>query len=315
MKFLIFGMFFFVVLLIGFFSYFFYYNPFKISEFIEIENDNTDLINKSYLEVNIDSYPEGMLFYENIRFPEKMITYSIDKSCSDNRTNDARNAFNILNQENVLLFNEVQEYGQIFVICSGNFKEISKEHFIAGEGGPSNLINAINYHIILNGTIFLYTDNECFQPVVAIHEILHVLGFKHSSDVNSIMYNTSNCNEHIPFEILSKIKELYYDPTLPDLSLEKASAIKFGNYLNFNVNMINKGLALSPKTNLTIYVNGKKFSTYEIGELGIGAGKSISVENAKSLASTFNISFVIDEENNIAEIDEQNNVKSLFLEG
>ena len=159
----------------------------------------------------------------------------------------------------------------------------------------------------------LYRGNECSTPIVAIHEIFHVLGFKHSTNSKSIMYNFSECNQEIGQEIIDKIYELYGESSLPDLYFEDINATETGRYVNFEVQILNGGLAISNNVSFSIYANSDKVSNYEIGGLDIGAGKIIRVENLAVPYSTTNLTFIIDEDDSIFELNKKNNKKNLIL--
>lgn len=283
---------------------------FKTQSFNIVDNSSPNIVaNSSYP----DLYPQGMLFYDNIRFSDKFINYSINPDCSSTRVQDAREAFDILASNTPLVFSEVGNNGQIDVSCSQEVKEVNSDHFIAGEGGPSYIINTSKYQVILNGSVLLYKDSSCTKPIVAIHEVLHVLGFKHSSDPQSIMYNVSSCGQKITPEIISKIYSLYQDPSLPDLAFEDVVANKSGVFLDFNVIVSNEGLVSSQDVNLSVYADDEFVSRYDIGPLDVGAGKILSVQNARIAYNTNKISFFIDEENSIKEIDKKNNIKNLVI--
>jgi len=259
-----------------------------------------------------EDYPQGMMFYENLRFKQKTISYSIDDSCSEKRFNDAITAFDILDNSTILDFIE-EENGEIFVSCSQEIPQIDERHFISGEGGPTSIVNATNFNVVLNGTILLYEDNDCQSPIVAIHEILHVLGFRHSSNKDSIMYPVSNCKQQITPEILERIDVLYHYPTLPDLVITRVDAVKKGFLLDFAVTVMNAGLDKSPNATLLVYNGDKRIFEYNLGSLEIGVGKVVSTKNTKIFGSNENLTFIVDRDNLISEISEKNNIEALSL--
>ena len=159
-----------VIVLFGIISLLIYDTYFSQTQFFNIvDSDDFTIVNYTIL----DDYPDGVLFYNNLRFPSNKISYSLDSECNEFRADSARGAFSILENNTVLDFTEETE-GQILVSCSQLSEVPEGEYFIAGEGGPNSIINASNFYVSHNGTIFLYTDSSCNRPVVAVHEILHV---------------------------------------------------------------------------------------------------------------------------------------------
>ncbi len=283
----------------------------EIENFVPVKDDgaNASIVNNLIL----DDFPEGALFYDNMRFQDKRISYFIDVMCSDERANDARNAFRLLEENTILNFYEVNLGGQIEVSCSDIERRVDEDYFVAGEGGPSSIINASNYYVINNGTIFLYRDNSCSKPIVAIHEILHVLGFKHSINKDSIMFNTAKCNQKISNDIIDTIYDIYSVPELPDLIIREAKAEKKGIDFSFDVEIINAGLDESSPMNLTLYGNNKIIGVYNIGKMNIGTGKEIVVSGIRVNKNLQEVSFIIDDEGIINEINEGNNRYDLVI--
>ncbi|MAG07778.1 hypothetical protein CMI46_03100 [Candidatus Pacearchaeota archaeon] len=254
-----------------------------------------------------DEFPDGMMFYGNLRFADKKITYTVDEECSDSRKADMFEAFGILEEKTVLDFTQVSDGGQIQATCSDDFVQPDTKHFIVGEGGPNHIIDNGRYQIISNGTILLYTDDDCKNPLVSLHEILHVLGFQHSSNENSVLYSVSNCKQKFSNDIIDKINSLYEDPSLPDLVFKDVNVSKKGRYLSFGVTVINKGLVKSGNTNLSLFYNDNELDSFELEDFEVGRGKILNVENLKVPRALNEVVFVIDESNRVLEIDESNN--------
>ena len=308
---IIYGLFFMIFIVLLFLVWILFYQTY-LSENIPFQT-----LNKQGLPIisNIsgqEDYPQGMMFYENLRFKQKTISYSIDDSCSEKRANDAITAFDILDNSSVLDFIE-KEDGEIFVSCSTDMPQVDEKHFVVGEGGPTSIINATNFNVIADATILLYEDSKCQNPIVAIHEILHALGFKHSSNENSIMYPVSNCKQQIPPEIFERMDILYHYPTLPDLAITRIDAVKKGFLLDFTVTVMNTGLDDAPNATLLVYSGNKGIFTYDLRSLEIGVGKVITARNIRLLGGNESVTFAVDRDNLISEISEKNNIEALIL--
>jgi hypothetical protein len=310
-----------IVLLLGcigittYLVYVFYLSPEQnFTPITPFQQNNTPNQERVYPLSNAD-YPEGLLFYPNMRFPDKTISYSISSECTAENAENARKGFSLLQEQTILSFSEETLNGRIKVSCSPEAKKIQEsEYFIAGEGGPTNIINTTKYYVILNGTILLYGQDKCERPIVSIHETLHVLGFKHSTNKASIMYNFSECDQEIDPQIISQISLFYKDPSVPDIQIDKVNATKKGQYLNFEIEITNIGLLPSPATQLLIYANDKQVSDYQLNSIEIGEGERLIVENLKIPISTEKISFIIDPQNTSPELERENNAATLLLE-
>jgi len=298
-----------VIFVTSYYAYDFYLMNQEASVFVEEVEDEGPIT-----DINIvDSYPNGILFYPKMRFISPDITYSIDVNCDSDKIEDAREAFSVLTNETVLRFRRVID-GQISVTCSEDEIFTDSEHFIAGEGGPTYLINNGKYVVIYNGTIQLYKKNTCRSPLVAIHEILHVIGFTHSLNKSSIMYNYSSCNQKITGEIIDKIGEMYADPILPDLKLSNLSASRSGRYLDFEVSVLNVGLADAKDVELVVYDEDRdEIERYDLDDIRIGQGNILKLTNLRVSSSLARVIFVVDSDNLIKEIDEDNNEKVLGI--
>ena len=248
--------------------------------------------------------------FESLRFTDSRISYSISNECSKSRINNAVEAFGILEDKTVLSFYEVNDNPQIKVSCD---KSEEKSNEIVGEGGPTFIINTGKYDVILNGTVKLYEDDNCRTPIIATHEILHVIGFKHIDDKNSIMYKISNCDQELTQDIIDEISRKYQTPSLPDLELRRATVEKDGRYINLEVSVFNIGLAETQNTNLRILEDGKEIKTYNLDNLEVGSGKIIKVKNLLVPNSITGLTFIIDKNNDIPEINETNNREEIVF--
>ena len=260
---------------------------------------------------DINAADKIVQFYPNMRFKDRSISYRLESACPQTKWATIEKAFEILSERTVLSFYHSADNPEIRVLCSEVSPE-SKEkgHFIAGEGGPSEIINTTNFAVILNGRISLYKDEMCDEPKIAIHEILHVLGFDHYNNAGSIMYPTMGCNLEIDREIIDDINRLYYLDSFPDLAIDDIEANKTGRYLNFDINISNIGLADSIGARLEVYVGEEKIANFTVGALEIGMKKMLFIQNVKLPRSSESVTFVVKSddpreltlENNRAEI-------------
>lgn len=246
-------------------------------------------------------------FYPNMRFKDRNISYRLESACTQTKWATIEKAFAILSERTVLSFYHSADNPEIRVLCSEVSPE-SKEkgHFIAGEGGPSEIVNTTNFAVILNGRISLYRDEICDEPNIAIHEILHALGFDHYNNAGSIMYPTMACNLEIDQEIIDDINRLYYLDSLPDLAIDRIEANKTGRYLNFDINISNIGLADSIGASLEIYAGEARIANFTVGALEIGMKKMLFVQNVRLPRNSDTITFVV-KSNDLTELTLENN--------
>lgn len=239
-------------------------------------------------------YQESVQFYPNLRFKDREISYSIDPGCNLNKASNAESAFNRLNDKTILEFYQTSDEAEISVACSAlEAGPGEEEHFVAGEGGPSKIVNASVYNVILNGKISLFRAERCKQPNVATHEILHALGFDHNNDPKSILYNVTSCDQTIDPYIVEEINSLYSVESRPDLYIGSVTASKIGSYIDFEVVVVNGGLKDSANSTLEIKVEDDVVKQFTLNEISIGTQKILSVENLKVPRRTKEVEFII----------------------
>ena len=220
---------------------------------------------------------EGMQFYDNMRYPSSRISYRIDE-CTLQKKQDMEMAFEILSNKTILGFYPVNSEEEISVTCNSKNK-IESGMFIAGEGGPVNITKTDNFNVILNGKILLIRSSECATPNIGLHELLHALGFNHSSNPNNIMYSISNCEQTLGEDVFILINKLYSYPSEPDLSFENVSAVMNGRYLDVNFSVRNNGLKKSEEAKIIIYADGSDVKEVELSSLEVGYGRAITIQN------------------------------------
>ena len=261
-------------------------------------------------------------FYPNMKFNHNKITYSIDEDCDLNKITRIEKSFDELSLKvPILSFFPSRIDPDIEISCTENNKiNIDKKHFIAGEGGAKEIIQTGRYNIITEGMILLYENTkvkskDCPYPNVELHELLHVLGFDHSEDKKSIMYQLiESCDQILDQSIINQLKLLYAEENLPDLYFDKINVIKKGRYLDFNLTVKNSGSINSEEVFLTILDDTSIIQQRNLGTFDIGAGITLVTTNLKLKNLNPNqINFILDKENKIREIDENNNIANIKL--
>jgi hypothetical protein len=224
-----------------------------------------------------NSSDENMQFYDNLRYSSENISYNI-LDCPIGKTDDMKTAFDIIENSTILNFYPVNSHEEISVTCDDK-NRLDGSLFIGGEGGPSNISQAGNFNVISHGTILLIKESNCERPNIAIHELLHALGFNHSLNTKNIMYPVSKCSQTIGQDTLVKINELYSIPSLPDLLFENVSATMDGRYLDLNLTMRNNGLRSSQGGTVETYADGKIIHKIGFEPLLVGHGRIITINN------------------------------------
>ncbi len=141
----------------------------------------------------------------------------------------------------------------------------------------------------------LIKESKCEIPNIGIHEIFHALGFDHSQNPYSIMYNVSKCNQEIGEDLIQKINEIYSYPSYADLSFENVSAIMNGKYLDTNMSVRNNGFSKTENAKILIYADGDLVREVELSDLDIGYGVTVTLRNVWiRQISVDELKFVID---------------------
>lgn len=251
-----------------------------------------------------NSLNSSMQFYDNMRYPGKDISYRIE-SCNLKKEDDMKTAFAILENLTALNFYPVSSKEEIHVTCDEKAK-FEGSLFVAGEGGPINITRAENFNVIHNGAITLLRDSNCQKPNIAVHELLHALGFDHSENQNNIMYPVSKCSQQIGQDTLDTINLLYSFPSQPDLNFEGASASMKGRYLDVSFTVRNNGLNNSGQAEVIIYADNKSVKKISLEPIEIGAGRIVTLTNIlvfQTSVSELKLRVVSDYE----ELDKENN--------
>lgn len=294
-------------------AFIFFVGLLLLYEFFPLTNDNYEMSVPEEKNFNVGVYaPENMQFYESMRFPDREISYRISSFCGVAKKADMEGAFEIIENRTVLKFYPSEKDAEIFVSCQEKDTIDSSGLFIAGEGGPTKIVQTDNFNIIYGGEILLVRNSDCQIPNVPIHELFHVLGFVHSSNPGNIMYNVSKCNQVLGDDIIRRINELYAVESQPDLSFENATAFVHNRYVDINMSVKNNGLVESPKAKIKIYADEELLKEIDFAPLKVGYGRTISLGNVYSKEREISsLRLVID--TSFKELDKENNEAKLEL--
>jgi hypothetical protein len=274
---------------------FFYFVPLNTLRFVpDSENNNFSL----------SSANTQMQFYPNMRYSSNEISYRIS-DCTLQKENDMATAFAIVQNLTTLKFIPVSAGEEISVTCQEK-NRFENDMFVAGEGGVTKIIQSRNFNIILQGEILLIRTSECPRPNVAIHELFHALGFKHSANPSNLMYNITDCDQTISNDIVEEINRLYLTQSAPDLVVENVSAVMKGRFLSVNLSVVNGGLKEAGESKVVIYAGNSAVKNMNILPLEIGQGELITFENI--FVPQIGVEDItVSAESSFKEIDKENN--------
>ncbi len=230
---------------------------------------------------NQSSFSGELQYYPNMRFPDKKISYKISDSCSEEKNSKMKQALTEIELRTGVDFVEASGEEQISIMCKEIKREKLQPYYIAGEGGPTRVINTSLFYVIEKGELQLfYRRSDCDDFNVELHELLHVLGFQHSDNKESIMYNVTFCNQVLTNDIADELKRLYSIQSLPDLYFEEVDAVKKGSYLTLKAEIKNQGLAFADNISLEI-IAGEKTENFKVGDIDYGEGRIIHLKNLR----------------------------------
>jgi hypothetical protein len=245
---------------------------------------------------NITSYTGNLQFYPNMLFNHKTLAYSIEDNCEQAKKDRMMQAFSAIENQtdNVIKFKESLPEQDIFITCNQSnesFNNTAPGYFVAGEGGVERAISTGKFWVIEKGKILLFYDkwNPCWQYNIELHELLHVLGFKHSGNKYSIMYPVTDCSQVFSDDIAKEIKRLYSIPELSDLAISNISASKHGIYINFDIEVRNNGLAECQGIKLVLSSRNKTIDTFDMKDMNYGEGRILNVENVRIPITMLNL--------------------------
>ncbi|MDH4227015.1 MAG: M10 family metallopeptidase domain-containing protein [Deltaproteobacteria bacterium] len=221
-------------------------------------------------------------FAPNMRYEDKVITYRIN-DCPRYKWMDIEKAFNKISGLTPVFFNPVIRDEQLVVNCSPALKKAKKgdDYGVVemGRGGPRYTLGE-HYNIIVGGEVLIERDHDCSEPLVEIHEILHAMGYKHSSDPSSILYPMLDCSQTIKREILDDITRLYNISGLPDLVIKSVTLKKVSKDYVIRVEAVNSGMTESAPAKIIIKNTdtGETVADFAFGSLEPGAGFAHTVK-------------------------------------
>ncbi|MDO8623351.1 MAG: CARDB domain-containing protein [archaeon] len=248
---------------------FYWLIPFRNLEFTSTNGNNNFSIGDS----------NNMQFYQNMRFPESAISYRIEE-CPLNKKNDMEEAFDFLSKKTNLTFYPVTSDEKLYITCDSKIMMDEEGLFIAGEGGPVNITTTDLFNVIYHSKIMLVKESTCFYPNIAIHELLHSLGFDHSANSVNIMYYLSNCDQVLGQDTIGVINNLYSIPSEPDLTFVNVSAKINGRYLDTDLTIKNNGLKMSQKAEIILYSDNQIIKKIDVNPISVGSGVKMSLKNS-----------------------------------
>jgi predicted Zn-dependent protease len=253
----------------------------------EIEQLNILNYNPNIEESLVNVSTDLEQFYENMRFNHNEISYYINPNCPTLKRSKMLMAFKEVEEmlENRVTFKNAQEEkADILVGCSFDSYEKEENIFVAGEGGPTRIVNS-SMPVITKGKILLYSEerSKCDEPVLELHELLHVFGYDHINNEKYIMHPYLNCNQKINSELVNHMRQLYSIEPFSELYFEDVSAYKeryAGKwYLNFNVSVSNIGIIDAENVLLQVYADDSLVEIFELDDNKFGGGENFYVKN------------------------------------
>ena len=267
------------------------------------------------IELNLSDVDSNVKqFYTNMRFNHNLISYYINPNCNLNKKSRMKQAFSRIESEtkNLLSFyKESEANADILVGCSADSYEKEENIFVAGEGGPTRIVNS-SMPVITKGKVLLYNESRaiCDQPLLEIHELMHVFGYDHIDNEKYVMYPYLNCEQEINPELISHMIKIYSIKPYAELSFGKVNAYTeraLGKlYLNFNISITNDGIIDAEETMLSVYSGNVLIESFELETIKLGAGKNFYVNNLPMSAVSNSVKFELSTNSN--EPNKDNNI-------
>lgn len=281
-----------VIIILGFFAFYYVSNSGPIKNLIIEGNGSLSVIEKNYTTT---------MFYSGMRFNHLPVSVYIEPSCGETKNKRIDSALGMLSEKTILTFIESsnKQEADIDIMCSSSSQGETKGYgtYIAGEGGPTETVFTGKFYIIRKGEISLYnTPTDCKSPNVEIHELLHVFGFEHSQDIESILYPYSRCDQQFTSDIINTINDIYSQKALPELILSNLSLNTYSKYAwryaDFEITIANVGMFAADSSVLKIYSANKLVDEFNVSALDYGSSSTLTVENMK-IPKSSELKFVV----------------------
>jgi len=274
--------------------------------------------NNNQVELDLEGVGgEVKQFYDNMRFNHNKISYFVNANCQIEKKNKVHRAFEIINEKTeglISFYEDFESRADIVVGCSPDSYEKEENIFVAGEGGPTHIINS-SMPVIIRGKVLLYDEirGACDEPLLELHELLHVFGYDHINNENDLMYPYINCDQEVNSDLIANLISLYSIEPFVDIYFEDIDANKqryAGKwYLNFNVSISNQGILDANDLFLKIYQDDILVQDFDLELVKLGGGKDFFVNNLALDSSSNNIKFELETSTN--EPNKKNNALEL----
>lgn len=266
-------------------------------------------------------FASNPLLFANIRWAKMPLSvYIVAENCTSQQAQEVTDAEGIWYQKTNGLISftgaSSSSNADVVVDCLTDASSIREGRTIVrkvGEGGPSSVYDTGMFNLTTKGKIYLFSSAAgCTQPIIAIHEMGHVLGLDHSENPSSVMYPYEDCDQKITPDIISTLQALYSYPAKSDLYFSQASASQKDFYLSINMTIKNEGLVPSAPAFVSVQVNGKEVKSIPLDSIKPAQGYEYSLTNLFVSNQVSELKLAIDTQNATDELLKTNNIVTLI---